>query len=823
MHSKVINLFLYPVLAGFLLLCSCGGKSSSQPIEGVPFTKVQLSDSFWAPRIEINRTVSIPSAFHQCEVNGRFDNFALAAGLIEGEHQGDFSFDDTDPYKIIEGASYSLAAHYDPILDHYLDSVIGLIAAAQEPDGYLTTCVTNRCERLSGWWGSSRWERINSHELYNSGHMYEAAIAHYQSTGKRSFLDVAIKNANLICEVFGPNEGQKHVPSGHPIVEMALCKLYKVTGEQKYLDLAKYFVEETGRGTDGHPLSEYSQDHMPVLEQEEIVGHAVRAGYLYSGVADVASLTGDRDYFAAISRIWENMAGRKLYITGGIGSRPQGEGFGPDYELHNMENYCETCASIANVYWNYRMFLATGEAKYADVYERAMYNGVISGVSLSGDRFFYDNPLESMGQHERQPWFGCACCPGNVTRFMASVPGYMYAVQGEDIYVNMYARSRASIETTGNTTTIVQTTEYPWEGRVILNVSTEKPSRFTVKLRIPGWAGDKPVGTDLYTYTGKAASVTIIVNGKKFRGGQKDGYINIERTWTANDVIELVLPMEVRRVRAHDNVKADIGKLAIERGPVVYCLEGCDQADGMVFNKFIPENTVFEATYEKDLFNGVIRLEGLAEQVDIDGKVTGCTCTAVPYSTWCNRGAGQMIVWLPTTAEKAYPAPAPTIASKAHALKLTESPAGWPGFNSAALYRDSREDLPGIPVWGVNDQWEPSGSSDIGKPYYCWFGNRGEDENVAYLFDKTETVSEVAVYWLDFEHYDIDYHVPESWELSYLSDDGQWLPVDTEADYSVEKDQYNTVKFTPVNTRGLKITARPQKGASGGIIEWKVQ
>lgn len=823
MHFKLVNLFTYPLMAVLLLLCSCGSENNSQPITEVPFTRVRLSDSFWAPRIEINRTVSIPSAFRQCEVNGRFDNFALAAGLIEGEHKGDFSFDDTDPYKIIEGASYSLAAHYDPLLDHYLDSVIGLIAAAQEPDGYLTTCVTNKCERLSGWWGSSKWERINSHELYNSGHMYEAAIAHYQSTGKRTFLDVALKNADLICEVFGPGEGQKHVPSGHPIVEMALCKLYKVTGEQKYLDLAKYFVEETGRGTDGHALSEYSQDHMPILEQEEIVGHAVRAGYLYSGVADVASLTGDKDYFTAIKRIWENMAGRKLYITGGIGSRPQGEGFGPDYELHNMENYCETCASIANVYWNYRMFLATGEAKYADVYERAMYNGVISGVSLSGARFFYDNPLESMGQHERQPWFGCACCPGNVTRFMASVPGYMYALQGEDIYVNMYAAGRAIIETPGNRTSIVQTTEYPWDGRIAITVSPDKTSRFSIKFRIPGWAGDRPAGTDLYTYTSKATPVTISINGKKIRRRGKDGYINIDRTWSSNDVVELVLPMEVRRVRANDRVKADAGKLAIERGPVVYCLEGCDQPDGEVFNKFIPADAVFEAVYDKDLLNGVVKLEGPAAQVDTEGRVTESTCTAIPYSTWCNRGAGRMAVWIPTGADGAHPRPVPTIASKAYAIKLTGEPNGWPGFNSPALYRSGEADIPGIPVWGVNDQWEPSGSSDIGKPYYCWFGNRGEDENVAYLFEKPETVSEVQVYWLDFDHYDVNYRVPQSWELFYLSDSDQWLPVDKRGDYTVEKDRYNTLKFSPVNTRGLKITARPQKGASGGIIEWKVQ
>ncbi len=423
-----------------LTACTSSLPDYQQPaasIQEVPFTQVHITDGFWAPRIETNRTVSIPSAFHQCEINGRFDNFAIAGGLKKGEHRGDFSFDDTDPYKVIEGASYSLAAHYDAQLDHYLDSVITIIAAAQEDDGYLTTCVTNRCTRLSGWWGTRRWEKINSHELYNSGHLYEAAVAHYRATGKRSLLDVAIRNADLVCQVFGPNEGQIHRPSGHPIIEMALAKLYKVTGDQKYLDEAKYFVEETGRCTDGHQPSMYSQDHMPILEQEEIVGHAVRAGYLYSGVADVAALTGDNAYQQAITRIWNNMASKKLFITGGIGSRAQGEGFGPNYELNNHTAYCETCAAIANVYWNYRMFLATGDAKYADVYERALYNGVISGVSLSGDKFFYDNPLESMGEHERQAWFGCACCPGNITRFVASVPLYMYATQANDIYVNL--------------------------------------------------------------------------------------------------------------------------------------------------------------------------------------------------------------------------------------------------------------------------------------------------------------------------------------------------------------------------------------------------
>ena len=452
-------LLLIGVASMTLTMSAAQKQQPIAPIQEVSFTQVHLNDGFWSPRIEINRTVSIPSAFHECEVNGRFDNFALAAGLIKGEHKGDFSFDDTDPYKVIEGASYSLAVHYDAKLDHYLDSVINIIALAQESDGYLTTCVTNKCTRLSGWWGTRKWEKINSHELYNSGHLIESAVAHYRATGKKNFLNVAIKNADLVCKTFGPNEGQIHRPGGHPIIEMALCKLYKVTGNKTYLNGAKYFVEETGRCTDGHKPSEYSQDHMPILQQEEIVGHAVRAGYLYSGVADVAALTGDKAYFEALERIWENMSSKKLFITGGIGSRPQGEGFGPNYELNNHTAYCETCAAIANVYWNYRMFLATGESKYMDVCERALYNNVMSGVSLSGDKFFYDNPLESDGEHERQKWFGCACCPGNITRFVASIPGYIYAQQGKDIYVNLYAQGKAQI---GNIE-LEQTTNYPYD------------------------------------------------------------------------------------------------------------------------------------------------------------------------------------------------------------------------------------------------------------------------------------------------------------------------------------------------------------------------
>jgi len=778
----------------------------------VPFTKVHVNDSFWLPRIETNRTVSIPSAFSECEKNGRFDNFAIAAGLMKGDHKGDFSFDDTDPYKIIEGASYSLAVHYDRQLDSYLDSVINIIAKAQEPDGYLTTCVTNKCTRLSGWWGTHRWEKINSHELYNSGHLYEAAVAHYRATGKRTLLNVAIKNADLVCKTFGEGEGMIHRPSGHPIVEMALCKLYKVTGAKRYLDMARYFVEETGRCTDGHSPSQYSQDHKPILQQDEIVGHAVRAGYLYSGVADVAALTNDTAYFNALCRIWNNMVSKKLYITGGIGSRAQGEGFGPNYELQNMTAYCETCAAISNVYWNYRMFLATGEAKYADVYERALYNGVISGVSLSGDKFFYDNPLESMGQHERQLWFGCACCPGNVTRFMASIPYYIYATKGNDIFVNLYIQSDADIKTKGNNVSIVQTTSYPWSGGVAITVSPKKAAAFAVRLRLPGWAANAPVPSNLYAFADKADAYTVKVNGQEVDAATVDGYIVVDRKWKKGDRIELSLPMQVRRIVANDNVEVDRGRVALQRGPIVYCLEGKDQSDNNVFNKAILNDAPITATYDNDLLGGVVTLSGKALQLEQDGNVETVDFRAIPYATWNNRGTDRMEVWVASSPAYARVEPKPTIASMARTLSFKNP------IQQDAIKTDDEE------TWadGVNDQWEPTKSADTSKPYHYWWLKKGTEETIAYAFDKERTVSNVQVYWLDLDHYDGNFRVPEWWKLYYKTATGQWQPVEAEGEYTVERDRYNSVDFKPVKTTGLRIVAKLRKGQSGGVLEWKV-
>ena len=800
-----------------LLLCSLmmtgtAVADQKQSIQEVAFNKVHLNDVFWTPRIEVNRTVSIPSAFRECEKSGRFDNFALAAANLGRmkttvkEHQGDFSFDDTDPYKVIEGASYALAVKYDAQLDQYLDSVINLIALAQEPDGYLTTCVTNKCTRLSGWWGTHKWEKINSHELYNSGHLIESAVAHYRATGKKTFLNVAIKNADLVCQTFGPNEGQIHRPGGHPIIEMALCKLYKVTGNRKYLEGAKYFVNETGRCTDGHHPSEYSQDHMPILQQEEIVGHAVRAGYLYSGVADMAALTGDKAYEEALQRIWKNMASRKLFITGGIGSRAQGEGFGPDYELNSHTAYCETCAAIANVYWNYRMFLATGESKYMDVVELALYNNVLSGVSLSGDRFFYDNPLESSGEHERQRWFGCACCPGNVTRFVASVPGYIYAQQGKDIYVNLFTQGKAQI----GKVELEQETEYPWDGKVKIKVN-KGSGKFAIKVRIPSWLKTSPTNNGLYTYIDKAKPYSISINGNALYPEIRD-YVTISRNWKKGDVIELDLPMEVRRITANDNAEDLRGKTALQRGPVVYCIEANDQADHQVFNKYILNASPITAHFEAGLLKGVTVLEGNAKEIEQDGTIKDVPFRAIPYSTWNNRGPQPMEVWIAASPTVSVITPKPTIASKAQTFS-----------NRGPIQNDAPETAP-TDSWagGVNDQWDPKRSSDTSKPYHYWWLKRGTKESISYRFDQPYEVSNVQVYWLDFDHYDGNFRTPVSWVLYYKSEDGQWKEVEQHSPFTVRKDCYNSVDFKPVKTQELKIVAQLQPGQSGGVLEWKV-
>jgi len=647
------------------------------PIEPVPFTQVKLTDEFWAPRIETNRTVSIPYSFGKCEETGKIDNFAIAGGLKTGEHKGDFPFDDTDPYKILEGASYSLSVHPDPKLDKYLDDLIVKIAAAQEDDGYLYTCRTNKCERLKNWYGDERWSKLaGSHELYNMGHLYEAAVAHYQATGKRTLLDVAVKNADFLDTVFGPgkNEGWP----GHQVIEMGLAKLYRATGNEKYLQLAKFYLDTRGPG--GNP---YNQSHQKPVDQSEAVGHAVRASYMYCGMADVAALTGDERYLRAAERIWENVVGRKLYLTGGIGASGAGEAFGKDYELPNETAYCETCAAIGNVMWNHRMFLSSGLGKYIDVLERTLYNGLISGVSLQGDTFFYPNPLASHGQHKRSPWFSCACCPGNMTRFVASIPGYVYAKAGDRLYVNLFVSGTGTVNMKNNAVKVQQVTGYPWDGSVKLTVEPQRAAKFTVAIRVPGWAQGQPVPSDLYRYMdGGEQKVGLKLNGEVIEADTEGGYLCIERKWAKGDVIEMDLPMPVRRVLADQNVEADRGRVAIERGPIVYCAEWPDNG-GHVHNLVLPDNAKLTLEGRKNLLGlvTVVRGKALAVAYGDDGKSLvkkEQEFTAIPYYAWAHRGQGEMAVWLARDAAMAQPVTPPgMIQNPSFEEGAGDKPTGW--------------------------------------------------------------------------------------------------------------------------------------------------
>ncbi len=778
------------------------------PVKPVPFTAVRLHDVFWAPRIETNRKTTIPFAFQKCEETGRLDNFVRAAAALRGEtltnkRPPGYPFDDTDIYKVLEGAAYTLSVTPDPKLEAYLDSLIEKIGAAQEKDGYLYTTRTIDPINPHRWAGKERWvlEKVDSHELYNFGHLYEAAVAHYQATGKRSLLDIALRTAELLDRTFGP--GKRSIWPGHQITEMGLVKLYRVTGDARYLNLAKFMLDVRGPDGDKGAGRRYNQSHMKVVDQTEAVGHAVRATYMYSGMADVAALTGDSSYVQALGRIWENVTGKKLYITGGIGATGSGEAFGRDYELPNMSAYNETCAAIGNHFWNHRLFLLHADARYIDVMERTLYNGLISGVSLDGKSFFYPNPLESNGQHQRSPWFGVACCPGNITRFIASVPGYVYAQSGETLYINLFASSTAQIALDqGTKLKVVQETRYPWDGAVKIVLHPEKRSRFTVNVRIPGWARNEPVPGDLYRFAdGISEPAVLKVNNRKIPLKPEKGYVSIRRNWKSGDVIDLMLPMPVRRVTAHEKVAADQGRIALQRGPIVYAAEWPDNPGGRVRSLMLANDTKLAAEFKADLLGGVTVVKGkaIALAYDAEGKVTKREqeFTAIPYYAWAHRGRGQMIVWIPNSEAAAKPAPFPTIATTS---KVTTSGRKNPR--------------------AINDGEEPRSSADSDS-FFDWWPAKGGAQWVEYAFQKPATVSETAVYWFDDTGRG-ECRVPASWRVLY-KDGEQWKPVENLQPYGVEKDRYNQVKFKPVTTTGLRLEVTQQPNWSAGIQEWKVK
>ncbi len=634
------------------------------PFRPVPFTAVRLTDDFWAPRLEINRTVSVPYALKMNEETGRVDNFRKAARLMTGPYKGK-RYNDSDVYKVMEGAAYTLMLRPDPALRKTLDDLVAVIGKAQEPDGYLYTTRTVDPANPAAGAGRERWSNLRvSHELYNVGHMYEAAAAHFQATGGRSFLDIALKNADLLVKTFGPGPGQRRGFPGHQEIEIGLAKLYRVTGKQAYLDLARFFLDERGRYFGGekhapddpfavYDSDEYMQNHKPVLEQDEAVGHAVRAMYMYSGTADAAALGGRPEYIRAIDRLWENVVGKKMYLTGGVGSRGIEEGFGPAYDLPDSA-YAETCAAIGNALWNERLFLLHGEARYVDVLEKVLYNGLLSGVSLSGDRFFYQNPLESAGGYRRSPWFEVACCPPNMTRFLPSLPGYVYATQGDTVFVNLFISSGARLAVGGRRVLLAQATRYPWDGKVRITVTPEGgPAELEIAVRVPGWARNEASPGGLYTFLDRnGEKPELRVNGRPVIFDPAAGYVRVRRTWVSGDAIEFTRPMPVRRVVAAEPVADHIGAVALQRGPVVYCAEAVDNG-GNVFDLVLPDGARLQAVFVPDLLNGVevIRSTATLAAKDKDGKSVdrAVSFQAVPYYAWANRADGEMAVWLPRT------------------------------------------------------------------------------------------------------------------------------------------------------------------------------
>ncbi|HIJ51932.1 MAG TPA: glycoside hydrolase family 127 protein [Planctomycetes bacterium] len=769
-------------------------------VKPIPFNEVSVNDDFWTPRLETSRKITIPYCFKKCEETGRIRNFEKAAGLMKGKHEGIY-FNDSDVYKVMEGAAYSLQVQPDTMMRLYLDKVVKIMAAAQWEDGYLFTFYSvpkRQPEKL--------WTNVQSiHEQYCVGHMYEGAVAHYQVTGDKLFLNVATKNADLICDVFG--EGKRTDPPGHQEIEIGLCKLYRVTGNEKYLEQAKFFLDQRGRKGNRGPKGDrglygsYSQDHKPVTEQTRALGHSVRAAYLYTGMADVAALTGNMAYVKAIDTIWKDVVDSKLYITGGIGAAGGHEGFGGAYELPNMTAYCETCASIANILWNHRMFLMQAHAKYIDVLERVLYNAALSGISMKGDRFFYPNPLESTGQHARSPWFGCACCPSNIARFIPSVPGYAYAYKNKDVYVNLFISGETTIETINNKVKLTQQTRYPWKGSVNISVEPEKSDTFAIYVRVPGWAQNQPVPSNLYKFHKvMREEAALKVNGKRIKLNIQKGFACIERKWRKGDAIELDLPMPVRRVIAHREVKADRDRVALQRGPLVFCLEWPDN-DGKVLNLVVPDDAKLKTEYRPELLNGVLVITGTARLAKrtMNGDIMPAgkkQFTAIPYYAWAHRGRGRMTVWPARKPQAARPEPADTLTYRS---KTTAS------FVHVSLD-------------AIKDQILPQSSSDSSALQLDFWPHKGTTEWLQFEWDEKHEISSVKIYWFDDTGRGAC-HLPKSWKVLYRDSEGNFKPVENSTAYLTEKDTFNKVSFEPVKTDGVKIEIVLQGQWSAGVQE----
>lgn len=757
----------------------------------VPFTDVQIGDSFWAPRQETNRTASIPVNLENLETAGNLENLRLAAKKATSGYKGPV-FMDSDVYKALEAASYSLATHPDPVLEKRLDDLIAVLAAAQDANGYLNSHFTVK-EPTKRWTNLRDW-----HELYCAGHLFEAAAAHYQATGKKSLLEIATKLADHIDSIFGLAPKRMGYP-GHPEVELALVKLWRATGNQRYFDLARFFIENRGRGyfAEEHQAdprrrdATYWQDDVPITEHRNIKGHAVRAGYLMSGVTDVAGVTGNADLLRMLGRVWRNTTEKNMFLTGGIGPSAHNEGFTVDYDLPNLTAYQETCATIALAQWNQRMALLYGDGKFADVVERALYNGVLSGVSLDGRKFFYVNPLESRGTHHRSSWFPCACCPPNVARTLASLGGYAYASSDNALWVNLYIQGSVRANVAGQAVKLAMTTDYPWNGRVVLKLELAGPAEFELRLRAPDWCEGGSVATH-----GEWAPSPVV----------EHGYWVLSRRWRSGDSVELNLPMPVRRIAAHPNVKADQGLLAIQRGPIVYCLEACDQP-APLSSLYLPAEAELQAEKEKDLLGGVVVVKGAAlaaAEQDWHGKLyqpiappRHVPVKAIPYYAWDNRQPGAMKVFMPMM---------PPVQAAGGPETRAKVSVSFANTNSQPE--------------GIHDGIEPKSSGEQPPAIFHWWPHKGGSEWAQYTWSKPAAFSGAKLYWFDDTGRG-NCRLPASWQIEYLDGD-QWKPAKAIGEYPIAKDQWCEARFEPVTTTALRLRVQQQKQWSAGVHEWKV-
>lgn len=798
------------LIAAISLVARGDAQPRSAKLTPVPIQQVQIQDKFWSPKFSAWREVTIPDCFAKFEKDGALVNFDKIRDGLGGEHGGPPWYDGLI-YEMIRGSADFLATKRDAVLEAQLDGYIDRIAAAaaKDPDGYLNTYT--QLKEPSHRWGLNGGDDNHQHDVYNAGALIEAGVHYYRATGKTKLLQVGVRLANHMADLMGPSPKRNVVP-GHSLGEEALVNLYLLLREQpqlksqlgvpvdedRYLKLAEFWLENRGNHAGRRSFGSYGQDHEPVLQQQTIEGHAVRATLLCAGLVAAAEVNGRADYLAAAQRLWTNMVQRRMYLIGGLGAIAGHEGFGPDYVLPN-NGYLETCAAIGAAFFHRNLNLATGEACYADELERVLYNGILSGVSLKGDSYFYENPLEATKQRTRWSWHGCPCCPPMFLKVMGALPGYIYAQNSDGVFVNLFIGSRVSLTQAGKKVELLQTTRYPWDGAVQIKLESDPRAKFALHLRLPAWC-DAP---------------EIKVNGRVLKNIETvRGYARIEREWRKGDLVELSLPMPVQRIHANPKVEANLGRVALQRGPVVYCVEGADNG-GQVRNLVLPSSVELAADYRQNFLGGVTVIRGVAQSISRaewperlylpatqTPGVTNADLLAIPYYANANRQPSDMMVWLAETPLKAEPLLQATIASEA---KPSASHC-WTNDTVAAL----------------NDQLTPATSDDLKIPRFTWWNHRGTKEWAQYDLPQPRSVSSVSVYWWDERRVNAHCRVPQSWRVVYR-DGNEWKPVSGTSDYTTAMDQFNRITFSPVTTTALRLEVQLQPEWSGGILEWRVE